>query len=58
MGPISKAFVQKLEAFATQHGISVVPIRKAERKDEVAAGYLNSFKADEGACSSARRKRR
>jgi hypothetical protein len=37
MDPISKAFVQKLEAFATQHAIPVVAFRKGERKDEVAA---------------------
>jgi len=48
MDPISKAFVQKLDAFATQHGIPVVPFRKGERKDDVAARYLSAFKADEG----------
>jgi len=37
MDPISKAFVQKLDAFATQQGIPVVPFRKGERKDDVAA---------------------
>jgi hypothetical protein len=48
MDPISKAFVQKLEAFATQHAIPVVAFRKGERKDDVAARYLSAFKADEG----------
>jgi hypothetical protein len=48
MDPISKAFVQKLEAFATQHAIPVVTFRKGERKDDVAAGYLKAFRADEG----------
>lgn len=48
MDPISKAFVQKLEAFAAQQAIPVVSFRKGERKDEVAAEYLSAFKADEG----------
>lgn len=48
MDPISKAFVQKLGAFATQHAIPVVAFRTGERKDEVAARYLSAFKADEG----------
>ena len=48
MDPISKEFVQKLDAFATQNGIPVVPFRKGERKDDVAAKYLSAFKADEG----------
>ena len=48
MDPISKAFIQKLETFATQNGIAVVPFRKGERKDDVAARYLSTFKADEG----------
>ena len=38
MDPISKAFVRNLEDFAAQHKIPVVPFRKGERKDEVAAG--------------------
>ena len=48
MDPISKAFVQKLEAFATQQAVPVVAFRKGERKDDVAAKYLSAFKADEG----------
>ena len=48
MDPISKAFIQKLDAFATHNGIAVVPFRKNERKDDVAARYLSAFKADEG----------
>ncbi len=48
MDPISKAFVHKLEAFATQHAIPVMAFRKGERKDDVAARYLSAFKADEG----------
>ena len=48
MEPISKAFIQKLDAFATHNGIAVVPFRKNERKDDVAARYLSAFKADEG----------
>jgi hypothetical protein len=48
MDPISKSFVQRLEAFATQQGIAVVAFRKGERKDDVAAEYLKAFKAVEG----------
>jgi hypothetical protein len=48
MDPISKAFVQKLEAFATQHAIPMVAFRKGERKDEVAARYRSAFMAEEG----------
>ncbi len=48
MDPISKAFVSKLEAFATQQAIPLVAFRKGERKDEVAAKYLRAFHADEG----------
>lgn len=48
MDPISKAFIQKLDAFATHNGIAVVPFCKGERKDDVAARYLSAFKADEG----------
>ncbi len=48
MDPISKAFVGKLEDFATRQNIPVVPFRKGERKDDVAADYLKVFKGDEG----------
>jgi hypothetical protein len=48
MDPISKRFVEKLEAFAAEHTIPVVAFRKGERKDDVAAGFLKTFKADEG----------
>ena len=48
MDPISKAFVEKLEAFATQHAIPMVSFRKGERKDDVAARYVRAFQADEG----------
>lgn len=48
MDPISKAFVKKLEAFATQQAIPVVAFRKGERKDHVAGEFLKAFEADEG----------
>jgi len=47
MDPISKEFVQKLDAYATQNGIPVVPFRKNERKDKVAARYLSEFMGNE-----------
>jgi hypothetical protein len=48
MDPISKEFVAKLEGFATQQAIPVVAFRKGERKDDVAAKFLQAFKAEEG----------
>ena len=48
MDPISKAFVERLGTFSTQHAIPVVAFGKGERKDDVAARYLSAFQADEG----------
>jgi hypothetical protein len=48
MDPISKDFVARLERFAKQHRVSVVPFRRGERKDDVAAEYLKKFKGQEG----------
>ena len=48
MDPISKAFVAQLEALATQQAVPVVTFRKGERKDDVAARFLQGFAGDEG----------
>jgi hypothetical protein len=48
MDPISKGFVAAMEAFAKQGQIPVVPFRKGQRKDDVAAEHLRSFHKTEG----------
>jgi hypothetical protein len=48
MDPISHAFVESIEGFAREHKVEVVSFRKGERKDDVAAGYVKAFTADEG----------
>lgn len=58
MDPISKAFVEKLEVFARQQKIPVVAFRKGERKDDVAAQFLQAFQADEGVLFIGRRRKR
>jgi len=46
--PMSRAFVSKLDEFATRHQIPVVQFRKGERKDDVMAKHLRQFSLDEG----------
>jgi hypothetical protein len=48
MDPISKNFISAMEAFAKQEQIPVVPFRKGQRKDDVAAEYLSRFEKPEG----------
>jgi hypothetical protein len=48
MNPMTRAFVSKLDGFATRHRIPVVQFRKGERKDEVMAEHLRRFFRDEG----------
>jgi hypothetical protein len=48
MDPISKTFVSALEAFARQEKISVIPFRKGQRKDDVAAEQRKKFRKTEG----------
>ncbi len=48
MKPISRAFVSRLESFAAQHQIPVVPFRRGERKDLVMAKHLRQFVQEEG----------
>lgn len=48
MAPMSRAFVEGIEAFAAREGIDLVTFRKRERKEDVAAKYLADFRGDEG----------
>lgn len=48
MEPISKAFVEKLEAFAQQQGIDLITFAKGQRKDDIAAAYRAGFRGTEG----------
>ena len=48
MGVMTNAFLQQVDAFVERHGIPVVPFRKGQRKDDVAAEYRASFPGSEG----------
>jgi hypothetical protein len=48
MDPISKAFVSELEKFAQQEQVPVIPFRKGERKDDIAAKQRKKFSKSEG----------
>jgi len=48
MDPISKAFVAALKDFAQREEIPVIPFRKGQRKDEVAAEQRKKFTKAEG----------
>ena len=48
MDPISKSFVAALESFARQEKIPVIPFRKGQRKDDVAAEQRKRFSKTEG----------
>jgi len=48
MDPISKSFVAAMDAFARQEQVPVVPFRKGERKDDIAAEHLSRFTKAEG----------
>jgi hypothetical protein len=48
MDPISKAFVAALEGFAKREKIPVIPFRKGQRKDDIAAEQRRKFKKAEG----------
>lgn len=45
---MTRTFVQRIEAFAQQHDIPVIPFEKKQRKDDVAAAYRASFQGREG----------
>jgi hypothetical protein len=46
--PISDAFIQEIERFASQHRIPVLTFAKGQRKDEVAREHLARFDGEEG----------
>jgi hypothetical protein len=48
MSPMSRRFVATLEGFVAEHGIPLVPFRKGQRKDEVMAEHLRTFRKEEG----------
>ena len=48
MEPISKAFIQALEAFATREGVPLLTFAPRQRKDDVMAVHLARFTAAEG----------
>ena len=48
MDPISKAFIARVDQFAKQEKVPIVPFQKGQRKDDVAAAYRNKFTAEEG----------
>jgi hypothetical protein len=48
MGVMTDAFLKEVDAFVAEHRIPVVPLRKGQRKDDVAAEYRARFKGTEG----------
>ncbi len=48
MEPISKAFIQDMEAFARTQDIPLFTFSKKQRKDDVAAEYRARFQGNEG----------
>jgi hypothetical protein len=48
MSPMSRRFVAALEAFVERHEVALVQFRKGQRKDQVMAEHLRTFRKDEG----------
>jgi hypothetical protein len=48
MGVMTNAFLRQVDAFVEQHHIPVVPFKKNQRKDDVAAEYRARFQGSEG----------
>src|SRR5450432_715869 len=48
MGVMTNAFLQQVDAFVEAHQIPVVPFKKGQRKDDVAAEYRARFRGTEG----------
>jgi hypothetical protein len=48
MAPISRAFVEAIEAYASEHQIPMLSFGKGERKDDVVAPYLKRAAGREG----------
>jgi hypothetical protein len=48
MAPMTRGFVDRIEAFAQREGIEILNFRKGQRKEDVAHDYLERFSAEEG----------
>ena len=48
MEPISKAFIDKIEAYVQQRNIPLITFLKKQRKDDITAAYRAQFDQDEG----------
>lgn len=48
MEPISKAFIDGIEAYVTEHNIPLITFPKKKRKDDIAAAYRSKFDQEEG----------
>jgi hypothetical protein len=48
MMPMTKAFVDGIEAYAKEHHLPVVQFRKGQRKDDIAKDHLAKFQGKEG----------
>ena len=48
MDPMTKDFIRRLEPFAEEHAIPVVPFEKGQRKDDLAQSFFSSSKPEEG----------
>ncbi len=46
--PMTRAFVQAIEQFATDHQIPLITFQKGQRKDDVAAGFRAKYPNREG----------
>src|SRR5713226_7567039 len=48
MDPITKRFIASIEAFVRERGVPLIPFKKGQRKDTVAASYRARFVPEEG----------
>jgi hypothetical protein len=48
MAPMTKKFVDSIEAFAMREGIELITFRRGERKEDVAQRYLAEFSGQQG----------
>src|SRR5580692_1182706 len=48
MGVMTHAFLRQVDAFVEQHQVPVVPFKKGQRKDDVAAEFRTRFQGTEG----------
>jgi hypothetical protein len=48
MAPMTRKFVESVEAFAQREGIELITFKRGERKEEVAQRYLAEFPGQEG----------